>query len=173
MAASDTHILVFAYGSNMLSARLQERCPGATPLGVAALRGYDLAWHKRSRDGSGKCDVVAGTNDSTVFGVVYELPCSQKASLDRAEGLGAGYNECTVTVMLNDAQADAVIYKATDIDPTLRPYSWYRDLVVAGAQEHGLSADYVDCLRATQAIEDPARECHALNVALARGGGRS
>ena len=43
--------ITFAYGSNMLTSRLRRRCPSAMPLGVATLIGYELRWHKKSKDG--------------------------------------------------------------------------------------------------------------------------
>jgi cation transport regulator ChaC len=163
---SADQILVFAYGSNMLSARIQKRCPSARACGVARLPGYDLAWHKRSEDGSGKCDVVTGAADSAVFGVVYAVARSEKAGLDRAEGLGVGYQERAASVVLGDSATNAVLYVATQTDPKLLPYSWYRDLVVAGAQEHGLPQEYLHRLQAAPAKEDPNRERHARNMAL-------
>ena len=67
-------VLNFAYGSNMLLARIRERVPSARPLGVAVLRGHRLFWHKAGRDGSGKCDVVESNDtDAAVFGVLYEI----------------------------------------------------------------------------------------------------
>lgn len=50
--------LNFAYGSNMLTARLRERVSSARPVGTACLPGFSLRWHKVSVDRSGKCDVV-------------------------------------------------------------------------------------------------------------------
>jgi gamma-glutamylcyclotransferase len=45
----------FAYGSNMCSGRLRARvtCDFVT---TAKLAGYQLRFHKLSRDGSSKCD---------------------------------------------------------------------------------------------------------------------
>ena len=166
---TDYEILVFAYGSNMLSSRIQERCPHARAVGVAGLPGHELAWHKRSKDGSGKCDVVTGDADATVFGVVYAVPRQEKGRLDQAEGLGHGYAESRTTVLLNGVAQDVVMYRATDVDPKLRPYTWYHAIVVAGAREHGLSPDYIDRLQATDAKEDPDRERHARNMALVQG----
>jgi hypothetical protein len=51
--------LFFAYGSNMLTERLRERCPDARPLGTAIARGYLLSFSKRSKDGSAKATLVA------------------------------------------------------------------------------------------------------------------
>ncbi len=67
-------VLNFAYGSNMLVARIRERAPSARPLGVAELRGHELRWHKAGMDGSAKCDVVASSDPrAVVLGVVYAL----------------------------------------------------------------------------------------------------
>lgn len=85
-------LITFAYGSNMLTARFRERCPTAEPLGIAELSSHRLRWHKKSKDGSGKCDIVMlESPEVPVF-----LACSirsritEKEALDRAEGLGRG-----------------------------------------------------------------------------------
>ena len=44
--------LYFAYGSNMLTARLHKRCPSARILGTAVAPGLVLRFWKRSKDGS-------------------------------------------------------------------------------------------------------------------------
>ena len=49
-------LLYFAYGSNLHPERLRERVPSAESLGVARLEAHVLRFHKRGRDGSGKCD---------------------------------------------------------------------------------------------------------------------
>lgn len=145
----------FSYGSNMLSGRLKDRCPSARPLGVAQLSGHELRWHKRSRDGSGKCDVVPSSNGQVVFGVVYEIVESERADLDRAEGCGNGYVRTNVQVNLNGEAVTASTYVATKVDPNIKPYTWYKALVVAGAKEHGLPADYIASLETVEASKDP------------------
>ncbi|MCP5139538.1 MAG: gamma-glutamylcyclotransferase [Chromatiales bacterium] len=174
MASSDSNtVLVFCYGSNMLTARIQARCRSASCLGIAELRGYELRWHKRSIDGSGKCDVVAGSAHSAVFGVVYTVPWSEKADLDRAEGLGNGYDERTVSVRLQGNPIDVALYSATNTDAALKPYTWYVALVVEGARQHGLPPDYVSQLAATEAVQDANCERHDLHMAiLQEGAGR-
>ena len=66
-------IVYFAYGSNMLTARLRERTPSATPIGIGRLTGHVLSWDKRSRaDGSGKCDAEAtGHERDVIWGVLF------------------------------------------------------------------------------------------------------
>lgn len=136
-------------------------------MGIGALGSYDLRWHKRSRDGSGKCDVVPTNNAATiVYGVLYEIPAREKKTLDRAEGLGEGYDEEKVEVAFKGARRVACIYHATDIDPSLKPYTWYKALVVAGAKEHVLPADYIERLLTTDATEDPNRKRDTRNWRL-------
>jgi hypothetical protein len=158
-------VTVFAYGSNMLTARLRERCPSAKPIGVAELRGYELRWHKRSIDGSGKCDVVQQGGVS-VLGVLYEVLDTEKRALDKAEGLGQGYAETEVKVRSADGERTAVAYVATDLDATLKPFSWYHAFVLGGAREHGLEATYIDALAAVAVVQDPDRARHERNMRL-------
>lgn len=164
--SADT-FLNFAYGSNMLSARLQERCPSARPLGVATLPGYELRWHKKSRDGSGKCDIVKSDRPgASVFGVLFKIACSERTALDSAEGLGAGYDETQVQVVFGDDHLTVNAYVATTTDPTLKPYTWYRAFVVAGAKQHGFPADYIARLEAAPADQDSDQKRHDKNTAL-------
>lgn len=159
--------ITFAYGSNMLTARLRERCPSARPLGMAELTGYELQWHKRSNDGSGKGDIVRTDGEgASVFGVLYEIAVDEKRALDRAKGLGYGYGETEIEVRRGADRLTVKAYVATDTDPTLKPYTWYRALVVAGAKEHGLPAVYVARLEAVSANQDPDQTRHDMNMAL-------
>lgn len=161
----------FAYGSNMLSARIKERCPSARPLGVAQLPGHELRWHKRSIDGSGKCDVVPAGVGHAVFGVVYEIDASERAALDQAEGLGHGYDQKDAAVILNGEAVTVSIYVATKADPALKPYTWYKALVVAGAREHGLPTPYIAGLEAVEVSEDPNHTRHDSNMRIASSAG--
>lgn len=160
-------LLNFAYGSNMLSARLRRRVPGARSVGVASLRGHQLRWHKTAKDESGKCDIVSAEEESVVYGVLYEIPAEQKRQLDQAEGLGFGYDQKEVLVQVGAKIYAALAYYATKVDPNIQPFIWYKALVVAGAVEHGLPAEYVNELRAVAAKQDSNAQRHAENMALA------
>src|SRR5437016_5457274 len=130
----------------MLTQRLTQRVPHVRCLGLASASGRRLTFHKRSIDGSGKCDLVHTTNDSNVaFGVLFDVPDAERSALDSAEGLGSGYKDASIEVM--DAKSflvSAICYLATDdaIDSKLLPYDWYQRLVVCGARQHKLPADY-------------------------------
>lgn len=160
--------LYFAYGSNMLSNRLQKRCPSADALGMAELSDHELRWHKRSNDNSGKCDVVACLG-KRVIGVLYRIDESDKKLLDGAEGLGHGYEEIEVDVLHDGNKVIAKAYQATAIDQSLTPYSWYKALVIAGAQENGLPRDYVEQLKLVVSTDDLDRARHDKEFRLITG----
>jgi gamma-glutamylcyclotransferase (GGCT)/AIG2-like uncharacterized protein YtfP len=148
----------FAYGSNMLAERLCARVAGATVVGVASLAGRRLQFHKRSIDGSGKCDIPTTANpQDTVYGVLFEVPEDQLSELDRFEGAGSGYERITADVTFDGASTPAAIYiaDAQHTDAALLPYDWYHDLVLAGARQNSLPADYVTKIAATATKPDP------------------
>jgi AIG2-like family len=151
----------FAYGSNMLIRRLRapSRCPSAEPIGVAVVSGYALEFSKRSRDGSGKATIVrSDKSEEHVFGVVFEVAISERAALDKAEGVGSGYKR--IDGLLTRLQQDreilrAATYIATDLDRTLQPYDWYCALVIAGALQHKLPSEWIAILERVTSVPDP------------------
>jgi len=81
-------MLYFAYGSNMSVSRLRKRVPSASPLGCHILKKHDLRFHKKSKDGSGKCDAYETSNDKDiVYGALFGIDPNEKPALDAAEGL--------------------------------------------------------------------------------------
>ncbi len=157
----------FAYGSNMSSTRLRARVPSARVIGHGVLRDHQLVWQKISIDGSGKCDVIASdAADAAVHGVVYAIDQSEKATLDKTEGLGNGYDERQVVVEVDGAPLVAMMYYATRTNPGLKPYSWYKAHVLAGAREHNLPPAYISVLEAVEAPQDPDARRHEVQMAL-------
>ncbi len=162
----------FAYGSNMLLARLRERVPSADPIGTAILTEHRLLFHKRSRDGSGKGNILeTGDPKDEVHGVVYEILDTEKPSLDRAEGLGVGYFEKVVRLRVGQTWCEAFTYFANDefIDDVLKPYAWYKDFVLFGAKENNLSSEYISAIEAVEAIEDRDSEREGMNRRILKG----
>jgi len=159
----------FAYGSNMLTRRLTavDRAPSAKATGIGYVEGRRLTFDKASRDGSGKCDAHAtGNRTDRVYGVIFEVSLSEKAALEKAEGLGKGYAEERVDVVTSTGIVEVDTYIATHKDPVLRPYHWYKAITVAGAVEHMLPQGYVEWLRTFESIEDVDATRRANNEAL-------
>lgn len=151
----------------MLTRRLWERVPSASPITVATLTGYKLCWHKVSSDESGKCDVVwTGNQADLVIGVVYEIQHTEKSRLDAAEGLGKGYDEKQIELKTEQGKIQAQVYYATKIDPQALPYTWYKSLVVAGAKEHGFPDAYIKALEAIRAKADLNKQRVDKNLAI-------
>ncbi|MEO8325120.1 MAG: gamma-glutamylcyclotransferase family protein, partial [Nitrospirota bacterium] len=143
----------FAYGSNMCSRRLRERTPSVQAIGIGSVMEHQLQWHKKSQDGSGKCDIFfTGDPDHQVHGVLFEISESEKTRLDTVEGLHYGYEEKRVAVLTPSGLVSAVTYFAIIIDEQLKPYEWYKRYVVEGAIEYGLPEDYVQSLKSVDAI---------------------
>lgn len=85
----------FAYGSNMCTNRLKGRVPSCKFYDVGKLKGYILKFHKRSSDGSGKCNVIpSGNAKDEIIGVVFDIDEDEKGCLNEAEG--QGYRETMV-----------------------------------------------------------------------------
>lgn len=156
MAEAPTYTY-FAYGSNMSSERLRQRTPSAKPFGRARLRAHRLRWHKRGRDGSGKCDAAfTGRREDAVWGVLYAIDSAEKRLLDAAEGLGVGYGEKDVQVVAADGAV--VVARTYEAKPAMRdgallPLPAYKRRVLAGAREHGLPKDYVAALEKVETSE--------------------
>jgi gamma-glutamylcyclotransferase len=150
-------MLYFAYGSNMSSARLIQRVPSAVQKDIGLLHSHRIEFHKVSfKDSSAKCDAFhTGNADNFLAGVLYEISPEQRELLDRVEGLGHGYEVKTVKIKTCSGQdVIAFTYYATKINPTLKPFHWYKHHVLWGAKEHGLPDDYIEQLIAIDSIED-------------------
>ena len=146
----------------MSTARIRSRVPSAKVVAVAKLAQHKLKFHKASKDGSAKCDILR-TEDykDVVYGVIFEVGEAEKLDLDRIEGLGFGYDEKEIQVItLEEDEMTAITYFATKIDAQLKPYHWYKEHVLRGARENHLPDDYVVEIEKIEAIDDPNHERH-------------
>lgn len=154
-----------AYGSNLHPRRLQLRTGEAKLVGTAAVEGFALKFHKRgSRDGSGKCNVVE-TDAGRVYLAVFEVPAAGLEELDIEEGVGAGYQRDWIDA---GEYGRCLIYRAQDshIEDSLLPFSWYKELVLAGCRVHGFPDDYLAAIDAVEATMDPDPARNALHMRL-------
>ena len=161
---------IFAFGSNMCSGRF--RAYGASPQGpgrAALLPDHRLQFNKKSTDDhSGKANVTAHAG-SEVWGVLYTIPGGDLDKLDKGEG---GYQRMQLSVHLaENSRTDAWVYvaKTPNSDPALRPYTWYKRLLVEGAREHSLPESYFAELERIHAVEDTNPQRDRKKRALACG----
>ncbi len=152
----------------MSTLRIKRRVESATVISTAHLHEHSLRFHKQSVDGSAKCDIehTKSPND-IVYGVVFELLASEKHILDKYEGLGNGYNEKYVPIILPDGEAiEATTYFATHIDASLKPYHWYKEHVLRGAREHALPAEHIAAIKDIISIPDPDQVNHIAELSI-------
>ena len=111
----------FAYGSNLLPARLLQRCPTAVPYAPAILPNYRLTERLYA-----DVDYAPGKQ---VHGFVYLLRAHDVARLDRYEGYPQIYRRYTVDVILGDGTAlPALIYEMTPKTKEIRNGLPYPDI---------------------------------------------
>jgi hypothetical protein len=164
----------FGYGSNMLTSRLQARVPSAEPVTTASLQDWALCFHKRSRDGSGKCNILPD-DDSRVIGVVFDVSGAELHALDEAEQRGRGYERRSLLLHNGTEPLEAFAYIAQPayVDDALLPYDWYHALVLAGARQHGLPPSYVSEIETVPSYPDPNRERRRAHQSLLQQAGFS
>ncbi|MAS08978.1 gamma-glutamylcyclotransferase family protein [Salinisphaera sp.] len=159
----------FAYGSNMLTARLAERVPTVRPVGRGWLVGHQLHFHLSGSDESGKCNVLhTGDDRDVVHGAVYELDAERLDRLHAAEGPPYAFLELEIGTPEGPLRAATYRGRAEYLDDRLVPFDWYCDFVVHGAREHGLPADYVAALEAVVPRADPDTARAAMNRRILR-----
>ncbi|PZD72483.1 hypothetical protein C1752_03689 [Acaryochloris thomasi RCC1774] len=150
-------MLYFAYGSNMLTARLQQRVPSATAVTSGHIERQHLVFNKLGKDGSGKANIEPHPHQR-VYGVVYRMDPCELGPLDQAESLGVGYEHHRVTVQSALGEQEILTYRAIKLATGLKPYRWYLDLMLSGAMTHGLPPDYIAALATCPAALDPDSE---------------
>lgn len=154
-----------AYGSNLHPMRLVERLPSARLCGSSELEGWGLRFHKRGQDGSSKCNMIPASE--TLYVAIYEINPAEKVYLDEAEGLGNGYQEKAISVP-NFGTCFVYVAQDSHIDTNLRPFSWYKELVILGCLHHGFPADYVHAIQRIAPVQDHDIERHKRGMDLVR-----
>ncbi len=150
-----------AYGSNLHPARLSKRLGSINCIGVTELAGWQLRFHKRGADGSGKGNLIQAA-DMTAWAVVYELDDSQKNRLDEFEGDGYECVNMDVTVVQQDYSCFCYLAEPDWINDQLLPHDWYRDLILHGARHAGFTAAYLQLIQSQQVqIDELGRQRHA------------
>jgi gamma-glutamylcyclotransferase len=161
----------FAYGSNMFTTKMQVPAPSATFVTTGRIAGYLFRFNKESNDGSGKGNIVAtGSTTDVVWGVVFKVADGERNRLDRSEG---GYDPTTIEIVTPIGPLAVVTYiaKPNRVNNALRPYAWYKDFAVRGAEDHGLPPEYIAEIVAIPTMADPDAARETGQRALLNAGG--
>lgn len=155
---SDARIAYLAYGSNLHPRRLAARIGRVEFLGVTQLPGWELRFDKRGGDGSAKANLHPAPGlDCRAYAAVYAVDRRQAVLLDGFEGCGSGYETLEMTVAVDRRRLHGRIYLAPSqwIAAAMRPFDWYRALIVAGARYHGFDGGYIESIREVPSQPDP------------------
>ena len=91
---------------------------------------------------------------ATVWGVLYQIDAADLDHIDLTEGVLIG-NYARIEIAVQPPGAASAIGAFTLVserrDPRLQPSTRYMGLLISGAEEHGLPADYVAFLRSIPA----------------------
>ena len=152
MTRRATTSLYAAYGSNLHPQRLSERIKSATLRGTGFLGRFSLQFHKRGQDDSAKC----GFSDcgEGLHVAVYEVDAADRKVLDGIEGVGKGYDVGEFSVP-GFGRGFTYVASRTHIDEQLRPFDWYREMVLLGCLLHAFPRAYCERVAALPVIEDP------------------
>ena len=93
-------------------------------------------------------------NDGTVWGAIYKISTTEKKELDRCEG---GYEKGDILVKGRDReehQCFTYFAKKCRIKDGLKPYHWYKKLVLCGAKYHQFPDEYIKSIEFVQSKED-------------------
>jgi hypothetical protein len=135
-----------------------ERVPSAELVGVAKHPNYTLTFHKKSNDGSSKCNMFNSDSESDmIYGAIYKIKPEHKNELDRFEGKGYGYIDNQITLNNNGNGYTCFTYLAqqSHIFDNLKPYHWYKKLVILGARYLEFPDSYISSIEAVESMKDP------------------
>ncbi|XP_041354005.1 gamma-glutamylcyclotransferase-like [Gigantopelta aegis] len=142
---SDT-FLYFGYGSNLLKQRLLLRNPSADFHCVARLKDYRLTMVKpppyqpHVHSWNGGLASIEPHPGSDVWGVVWQLDAKDRTSLDQQEDYYTGHD---VTVQDETGREHVCRTYQLEGRSSERPSPQYKDVIVRGAKQNGLPADYI------------------------------
>ena len=168
--SNSEHVVYFAYGSNLLFARLHARTPSIQNLGIGKLHNHRLSFTKPGGDGSGKCGIERVDEGHHVLGVLYQMHVEEKPILDEIEGVGHGYHDHPVEVHTESGALNAFTYYPTRLDGDYLPFDWYKRFVLTGAIENDFPPEYTAMIEAVEAIIDPDCERRMMNLMVGKKG---
>ncbi len=137
-------MLYFAYGSNMERVQLKRLCSKARFVAAAVLPDHELVFSGTSRMWGGGVADIRDVPGKKVEGVVWEISEAERKALDEYEGYPELYvtNEVQVRTTSGKLLA-AFAYVMARPGREMPPSKPYKRLLISGAEEHGLSENYI------------------------------
>ena len=146
----------FGYGSNMSRAIFCER-RGMRPLATrwGWLEGWRLCFDLPIGPGERAVANIAPQVGARTCGVLWLLDAEQLDRLDRSEGVPRVYRRMPVEIVVGaEERVAAFTYRSPWTVAGRKPSARYLGLLVTGAREHGLPAEYVRFLESHELAKD-------------------
>ncbi|XP_075413678.1 gamma-glutamylcyclotransferase isoform X1 [Tenrec ecaudatus] len=147
--------LYFAYGSNLLTARIHLQNPSATFCCVARLQDFKLDFGnpqgKQSPTWHGGIATIFQSPGDEVWGVIWKMNKSNLISLDKQEGVSSGiYVPMEVKVYTQDKKEITCRSYQMENYVSVPPSPQYKTVICLGAKENGLPSEYQEKLKAIE-----------------------
>ena len=144
--------LYAAYGSNMDSGQMAQRCPHSPQRGTGWLEGWRLTFGGADIGWEGALATVVEDSAERVFVVLYDVPELDARALDSWDGATLGYyRKLKVRVQTLDGDMLAWLYVLNAYEGGL-PSARYLGILADAAENAGAPADYVAGIRARPCV---------------------
>jgi len=131
----------FAYGSNMDPRQMQQRCPGAIPVGIG-----NLPFYKTIINSRGVASVI-NSPDNFASGILWAVSDNHLKTLDKKEGVNLGiYSKQVKTIRIKNLEIHSIIYIATN-NEVGKPRDGYLGKLLFGANHFNLGDNYISYLQ--------------------------
>lgn len=140
----------FGYGSNTeRSIFLERRRMRPLEVRIGRLDGFELRFDLAVGEGERGVANLAAQAGAHVWGVLWRISQDGASHLDRSEGVHRGfYHRLSVEVTTPDgALLPAFTYQSPHGRLGRKPSPRYLGLLIAGAHQHGLPADWISRLQ--------------------------
>lgn len=154
-------MIYFAYGSNMNPSQMAQRCPEYRTIGVARLVDFRLCFPRFSRARNCASAGIEPAPGSAVWGVLYDVSEADLPVLNYHEGYNpqgqAAANrhilrKVTALRLGGSQPVQAMTYFAVPDGTAGRPSAAYMQIILDGAEYHGLPKAYVAALAAVPTL---------------------
>ncbi len=143
----------FAYGSNLMLAEFRHSCPTAARKCAVKLPDFALTFPRKSINRNCGVANIEARQGSEVWGGVYEISASERQELEKREGFRSNRPSSSNSYV----PQDVIVFVDGDLAKPLNvitfvanpqaypplPSQDYKNLIIAGAREWNLSAEYI------------------------------
>uniref|UniRef100_A0A914H8M4 gamma-glutamylcyclotransferase n=1 Tax=Globodera rostochiensis TaxID=31243 RepID=A0A914H8M4_GLORO len=149
---SDGKFYYFAYGSNLLEERIQVQIKEAEFVAIGVLDNYELAFFDHYDRWHSAVATIEEKIGSSVWGCIWSVPNSFAQELDNQEYFFVQPRLSTIghfnSQLTGSAPIECHTYQYSNPDRKQDlPSPQYKYVIVTGAEEHGLPAEYIEWLR--------------------------